>query len=54
MWASVLLYVAVAVTIVSGADYFLNFRKRIEEARDRIAERSPGNGEQGATPTQTS
>ena len=36
-WAQVLLYVAVLVTIVSGADYFLNFRRRIEEARERIA-----------------
>src|SRR5215218_4023579 len=25
-WAQVLLYVAVAITVVSGADYFLNFR----------------------------
>src|SRR5215218_10026436 len=25
-WADVLLYLAVAVTVVSGADYFLNFR----------------------------
>ena len=54
VWASVLLYVAVGVTIVSGADYFLNFRKRIEEARERIVERSPGNGEQSPTPTQSS
>ena len=36
-WAQVLLYVAVLITIVSGADYFLNFRRRIEEARERIA-----------------
>jgi CDP-diacylglycerol---glycerol-3-phosphate 3-phosphatidyltransferase len=42
LWASVLLYVAVAITLASGADYFLNFRKRIEEARQRIAERVPG------------
>jgi CDP-diacylglycerol---glycerol-3-phosphate 3-phosphatidyltransferase len=35
-WAQVLLYVAVVVTLVSGADYFLNFRRRIEEARERI------------------
>jgi CDP-diacylglycerol---glycerol-3-phosphate 3-phosphatidyltransferase len=41
LWASILLYVAVAITLISGADYFLNFRKRIEEARQRIAERVP-------------
>src|SRR3954465_10612942 len=35
-WAQVLLYVAVVVTVVSGADYFLNFRRRIEEARQRL------------------
>jgi CDP-diacylglycerol---glycerol-3-phosphate 3-phosphatidyltransferase len=35
-WAQVLLYVAVVITIVSGADYFLNFRRRIEEARERM------------------
>jgi CDP-diacylglycerol---glycerol-3-phosphate 3-phosphatidyltransferase len=34
-WAQVLLYISVAVTVVSGADYFLNFRRRIEEARER-------------------
>ena len=36
VWAQVLLYVAVAVTLISGADYFLNFRRRIEEARERL------------------
>src|SRR3954469_15377750 len=35
-WAQALLYVAVLVTGVSGADYFLNFRRRIEEARERL------------------
>ena len=38
LWAQLLLYVAVAITIVSGADYFLNFRRRIEEARRRIVQ----------------
>src|SRR4051795_8190265 len=37
LWAQILLYVAVLVTVVSGADYFLNFRRRIDEARERIA-----------------
>jgi CDP-diacylglycerol--glycerol-3-phosphate 3-phosphatidyltransferase len=36
-WAHALLYVAAVITIVSGADYFLNFRRRIEEARHRHA-----------------
>ena len=36
-WAQALLYVAVVMTLVSGADYFLNFRRRIEETRERLA-----------------
>jgi CDP-diacylglycerol--glycerol-3-phosphate 3-phosphatidyltransferase len=36
VWAQVLLYLAVAITVISGADYFLNFRRRIEEARERL------------------
>jgi CDP-diacylglycerol---glycerol-3-phosphate 3-phosphatidyltransferase len=32
-WVQVLVYAAVAVTAVSGVDYFLNVRRRIEEAR---------------------
>jgi CDP-diacylglycerol--glycerol-3-phosphate 3-phosphatidyltransferase len=35
-WAQALLYFAVLVTVVSGADYFLNFRRRIEEAREKL------------------
>jgi CDP-diacylglycerol--glycerol-3-phosphate 3-phosphatidyltransferase len=30
-WVDVLLYVAVAVTVISGADYFFGLRKRIAE-----------------------
>jgi CDP-diacylglycerol--glycerol-3-phosphate 3-phosphatidyltransferase len=30
-WVDVLLYVAVAVTVISGADYFFGLRKRIDE-----------------------
>jgi CDP-diacylglycerol---glycerol-3-phosphate 3-phosphatidyltransferase len=37
LWVQVLLYTAVAITLASGADYFLNFRRRIEEARERVA-----------------
>src|SRR5918997_2093508 len=36
-WVQTLLVVAVAATIASGADYFLNFRRRIDEARERVA-----------------
>jgi CDP-diacylglycerol---glycerol-3-phosphate 3-phosphatidyltransferase len=32
-WVQVLVYAAVAVTVVSGVDYFLNVRRRIEEGR---------------------
>jgi CDP-diacylglycerol---glycerol-3-phosphate 3-phosphatidyltransferase len=35
-WVQALVYVTVAVTAVSGADYFLNFRRRIEEAREKM------------------
>ncbi|MGH2762291.1 MAG: CDP-diacylglycerol--glycerol-3-phosphate 3-phosphatidyltransferase [Thermoleophilaceae bacterium] len=37
-WLQALVYVMVAVTVVSGADYFLNFRRKLDEhssARDR-------------------
>lgn len=34
-WVQALVYTAVALTVVSGADYFLNVRKRIEEGRER-------------------
>jgi len=40
--------VAVAATLASGADYFLNFRRRIEEARGRVGlgpERSSAAGD---------
>ena len=37
-WVQALVYAMVAVTLASGADYFLNFRRRIEEAaRERTA-----------------
>ena len=37
-WVQVLVYAAVVITVVSGADYFLNFRRRLEEAsRERRA-----------------
>jgi len=33
LWADVLVYLAVAATVISGADYFLGLRKRLEQAR---------------------
>ncbi len=33
VWADVLLYLAVAVTVISGADYFFGIRRRMNEAR---------------------
>jgi CDP-diacylglycerol--glycerol-3-phosphate 3-phosphatidyltransferase len=35
-WVQTLVYLMVAVTLASGADYFLNFRRRIEEARATV------------------
>ena len=40
-WVQALVYLAVAMTLISGADYFLNVRKRIEEARQRRLDQSP-------------
>jgi CDP-diacylglycerol---glycerol-3-phosphate 3-phosphatidyltransferase len=34
-WVDVLLYVAVAMTVISGADYFFGLRKRLAEAPGR-------------------
>jgi hypothetical protein len=31
----VLVYLAVGVTVISGADYFFGLRKRVEEERER-------------------
>ena len=35
VWVQVLVYAMVALTVASGADYFLNFRKRLEELSRR-------------------
>ena len=38
VWVQALVYLMVAITVASGADYFLNFRKKLEEAsRERRA-----------------
>ena len=31
-WVQALVYAMVAITVASGADYFLNFRRRLEQA----------------------
>jgi CDP-diacylglycerol--glycerol-3-phosphate 3-phosphatidyltransferase len=36
-WVDVLVYVAVAATVISGADYFFGLRRRVEEERERRA-----------------
>ena len=37
-WVQALVYLMVLITVASGADYFLNFRRRLEEAgRDRAS-----------------
>jgi len=44
LWVDVLVYVALAVTVVSGADYFFGLRKRIEEQqrqKERLREKAP-------------
>src|SRR4051795_3713354 len=43
-WVQILVYAMVLVTVVSGADYFLNFRRKLEEAsraRERAGDTSP-------------
>ena len=44
IWVQALVYTMVLVTVVSGADYFLNFRRKLEEAsraRERTGDTSP-------------
>jgi CDP-diacylglycerol---glycerol-3-phosphate 3-phosphatidyltransferase len=41
VWADVLLYLAVAVTVISGADYVFGLRKRMEEHGTPAAGSSP-------------
>lgn len=41
LWAEILVYVALAATVVSGFDYFFGLRKRIEEQRAKEKARPP-------------
>ncbi len=40
-WVDALVYLAVAVTLISGADYFFGLRRRIEEEREARAKAKP-------------
>ncbi len=45
VWVDVLVYIAVAVTLISGADYFLGLRRRLEERTEEkraAAKTEPG------------
>jgi CDP-diacylglycerol--glycerol-3-phosphate 3-phosphatidyltransferase len=43
VWVDVLVYVAVAMTVISGLDYFFGLRKRFEEQKKRAAAKTkPG------------
>lgn len=45
IWVDVLVGLMVAATVISGVDYFLNVRREIEEARERLhAQRSARSG----------
>ena len=39
-WVQAIVYLAVAITLISGADYFLNVRRRIEEAQQASTRRA--------------
>jgi CDP-diacylglycerol--glycerol-3-phosphate 3-phosphatidyltransferase len=43
-WVDALVYLAVAATLISGADYFLGLRKRLAEAQARTLDGSAGGG----------
>jgi CDP-diacylglycerol--glycerol-3-phosphate 3-phosphatidyltransferase len=45
VWVQVLVYAMVLVTVVSGADYFLNFRRRLEEMARAAQVAPPSTGE---------
>jgi CDP-diacylglycerol---glycerol-3-phosphate 3-phosphatidyltransferase len=40
LWVDVLVYLAVAATLISGADYFLGLRRRLAEAQERALDGS--------------
>ncbi len=44
-WVQALVYAMVAITVISGVDYFLNVRSRIERARAERAARAGSGGD---------
>jgi CDP-diacylglycerol---glycerol-3-phosphate 3-phosphatidyltransferase len=40
LWVDLLVYLAVATTVISGVDYFFGLRRRIEESRQAAAKRT--------------
>ena len=54
LWVHLVVYATVAITIASGASYFLNFRRSIEEARLRLIERTEGQRDSGTGPVSLS
>jgi CDP-diacylglycerol--glycerol-3-phosphate 3-phosphatidyltransferase len=44
VWVDVLVYVAVAVTLISGADYFLGLRRRLDEREKRTGAKAESGG----------
>src|ERR671935_1670568 len=42
VWVDVLVYAALAATVISGADYFFGLRRRLEEERVRVNEGNEG------------
>ena len=49
LWVDVLVYLAVAVTVISGADYFFGLRRRIEESATPREPLRDGSGRLGAS-----
>jgi CDP-diacylglycerol--glycerol-3-phosphate 3-phosphatidyltransferase len=47
LWVDGLVYLAVAMTVISGADYFFGLRRRMAEHSDRSARRAESKTEPG-------
>ena len=51
-WVDALVYVALAVTVISGVDYFFGLRKRLEEEREQRAAARAKLGDRTAAKTE--
>ncbi|MEK6252558.1 MAG: CDP-diacylglycerol--glycerol-3-phosphate 3-phosphatidyltransferase [Actinomycetota bacterium] len=49
VWVDVLVYVAVAMTVISGVDYFFGLRRRVEQERDRRTAAKAESGRAGVS-----